>query len=198
MSGGDEQLIRDALEGRQDAFTALVERYQRPVFNLIARLVGDHAVAEELAQETFLKAFRRLETYDVGRGLAPWLLRIAHNTAVDALRRKRPGTATLDPDRAPASSAPGPDRETEHRLLARELTTAIDGLRPEHRAALVLRFQEGQSYQEIAHVLGVAEGTARSHVHRARRQLADAMHRAGWGRAPRPRATNGPSARSTE
>ena len=188
MSLSDDKLVHNALAGRQDAYAGLVQRYERPVFSVIARLVQDPGVAEELAQETFLKAFRRLDTFDQQRSFSAWLLRIAHNTAVDALRRRGPQTLGLDAEtgsdaRVVASRDPGPDRQTESRLLVRDLGAALARLRPEHRLALVLRFQEAQTYKQIAYVMGVSEGTAKSHVHRARRRLADEMRTAGWGGA---------------
>ena len=197
MSVSDDRLVRDALAGRQDAYAGLVRRYERSVFNVIARLVRDPGVAEELAQETFLKAFRRLDTFDQRRRFSPWLLRIAHNTAIDAVRRSGPQTLAIDEGpggdaRVVASSEPGPDRQTEHRLLLHDLVAALARLRPEHRLALVLRFQEAQTYKQIAYVMGVSEGTAKSHVHRARGRLADEMRAAGWGGA-----TNRPGSRST-
>ena len=198
MSVSDDRLIRDALAGRQDAYAGLLQRYERSVFNVVARLVQDPGVAEELAQETFLKAFRRLDTFDQRRSFSAWLLRIAHNTAIDVLRRR--GLQTLGVDAGPggdaraiASSAPGPDRQTEARLLVRDLAAAMAGLRREHRLALVLRFQETQTYKQIAYVMGVSEGTAKSYVHRARRRLADELRIAGWGGA-----TDRPGSRSTK
>ncbi len=188
MSVTDDQLVRDALLGRQDAYTGLLQRYERPVFSLIARLIQDPGVAEELAQETFLKAFRRLDTFDQQRGFSAWLLRIAHNTAVDALRRRGPQNLGIDPGpdvtgSVLASSDPGPDWQTEHRLLIRDLAAALVRLRPEHRLALMLRVQEEQSYQRTAYVMGISEGTAKSYVHRVRRRLADEMRNTGWGSA---------------
>ena len=193
----DDRLVRDALAGRQDVYAGLVRRYERPVFHVIARLVRDPGVTEELAQETFLKAFRRLGTFDQRRGFSPWLLRIAHNTAIDALRRR--GLQTIDIDAASgrdapavASGDPGPDRQVADRMEVRDLLAALARLRPEYRLALVLRFQEEQTYKQIAYVMGVSEGTAKSYVHRARRRLAGEMWTAGWGGAtdrPGPRST---------
>ena len=196
MSGA-LKLVRTALAGRQDAYAELLQRYERPVFNVIVRLVQDPGVAEEIAQETFLKAFRRLDTFDQRRSFSAWLLRIAHNTAIDALRRRGPHTLSLDTGpgsgaRVVASTDPGPDRQTEGRLLVRDLGAALARLRPEHRVALVLRFQEAQPYTQIAYVMGVSEGTAKSYVHRARRRLADEMRTAGWGGA-----TDRPGTRNT-
>ena len=202
MSVSDDRLVRDALAGQQDAYAGLVQRYERPVFSVIARLVQDPGVAEELAQETFLKAFRRLDTFDRQRGFSAWLLRIAHNTAIDALRRRSPQTIPIDAGpgtvaRVVASGDPGPHRQTAHRLLVRDLAAALVRLRPEHRLALGLRFEEAQPYKQIAYVMGVSEGTAKSYVHRARRRLADEMRSAGWGSATGG-ATDRPGSRNTQ
>jgi RNA polymerase sigma-70 factor (ECF subfamily) len=184
----DDEAIGEALAGTQRAYAAIVDRYQRPVYRLITRLVGEPELAAELAQDTFLKAFRRLESFDRSRGFAPWLLRIAHNTAVDALRPGRLETVTTfeAPERATAnlaSSGPGPDRQAEQRLMLRDVEAGLRRLRPDHRTALLLRVQDERSYVDIAYVMGVAEGTAKSYVHRARRQLAADLGRAGWGGA---------------
>ena len=86
----EARLVSEALGGSQSAFEQIVRRYQRPVISLIVRMVGDRGVAEELAQESFVKAFRNLRGFDVTRRLSSWLFRIAHNTALDWLRRSRP------------------------------------------------------------------------------------------------------------
>ena len=86
----EARLVSEALAGSQSAFEQIVRRYQRPVISLIVRMVGDRGVAEELAQESFVKAFRNLRGFDVTRRLSSWLFRIAHNTALDWLRRARP------------------------------------------------------------------------------------------------------------
>jgi RNA polymerase sigma-70 factor (ECF subfamily) len=176
--------VAEALAGSERAFEQIVRRFERPVLGLIARITGDRAGAEDLAQETFIKAFRNLAAFDASRRLSSWLFRIAHNTAIDALRRARPHAVALDaePD-APAHPAlrtgPAPD-PVERAVLGRALDAALAALRPEHRAAVVLRYEEGLAFEEIAHVLGVAEPTARSHVHRARKALAQHLAAAGW------------------
>lgn len=193
----DDEVIGEALAGTQRAYAALVDRYQRPVYRLIARLVGDPSVAAELAQDTFLKAFRRLESFDRSRDFSPWILRIAHNTAVDALRRGRLEEVEVAHEHAQpgvtlASSSPGPHRQTENRLMLPDLQAGLRRLRPDHRTALLLRVEGERSYTDIAYVMGVAAGTAKSYVHRARRQLADDLRGAGWGGA-----TDAPGPRST-
>ncbi len=85
--------MAQALAGSQSAFEQIVRRYQRPIISLIARMTGDRALAEDLAQETFVKAFRSLAAFDTTRRLSSWLFRIAHNTAIDAMRRSHPPQA---------------------------------------------------------------------------------------------------------
>jgi RNA polymerase sigma-70 factor (ECF subfamily) len=167
-----------AAAGSQPAFQEIVRRYERPVFNLIARVVRDPALAEDLAQETFLKTYRSLRSFDLNRKFSSWILRIAHNGALDALRRRRadPVVATSVPEPAvpPAADA------VESAALGEAIERALDGLRPEWRAAVVLRYQEGLSYEEVAEILGIPEGTAKTFVHRARKALAERLGEAGW------------------
>jgi RNA polymerase sigma factor (sigma-70 family) len=163
-----------------------VRRFQRPVISLLVRLTGDSALAEDLAQETFVKAFRNLAAFDATRRLSAWILRIAHNVGVDAMRRRRIRIVSIDatpsPDaphaaEPPAPSAPDP---VERDALRRALQRAMATLRPDQREAVVLRYEEGLSFDEIGQVLGIAEVTARSHVHRARKELARLLTDAGW------------------
>jgi RNA polymerase sigma-70 factor (ECF subfamily) len=182
----EARLVVQALAGSQSAFEQIVGRYQRPVISLIARTTGDRALAEDLAQETFVKAFRNLAAFDTTRRLSSWLFRIAHNVAVDAMRRSRrpPGSV----DARPIASAggahepsvpPGPD-PVERQQLGRALEAALAALRPDQRAAIVLRYENGLSFNEIGAVLGMPEVTARSHVHRARKDLARLLTASGW------------------
>jgi RNA polymerase sigma-70 factor, ECF subfamily len=178
--------VAQALAGSQSAFEQIVRRYQRPIISLIARMTKDRALAEDLAQETFVKAFRSLAGFDTTRRLSSWLFRIAHNTALDALRRSRPavistsaaseasGRASNDP-----AGPPEPD-PVEREALGQALEAALARLRPEHSAAIVLRYDEGLSFEEIGIVLGIPEVTARSHVHRARKELARLLTASGW------------------
>jgi RNA polymerase sigma-70 factor (ECF subfamily) len=181
----ETRLVAEAMTGSQSAFERIVRRYQRPVISLILRILGprgDRALAEDLAQETFVKAYLKLGAFDTTRRLSSWLFRIAHNTAVDALRRSRlplisSGEAEAEVAAAPAAASPDP---VETAALGRALEAALAELRVEYRAAIMLRYEEGLAFEEIAHVLGVPEATARSYVHRARKQLAVHLSEAGW------------------
>ena len=186
----EARLIAQALAGSQSAYEQIVRRYQRPVINLIARLVArpgcDPGLAEDLAQETFVKAFRSLSTCDASRRFSSWLFRIAHNTAIDEVRRPRVATVSIDQPapgeerRVREPSAPPEPDPVERAALGGALETALDRLRPEYRSAVVLRYQEGLSFDDIGHVLGIPEATARTHVHRARKELARLLADAGW------------------
>jgi RNA polymerase sigma-70 factor (ECF subfamily) len=152
---------------------------------LIARMTGDWALAEDLAQDAFVKAFRNLAAFDTKRRLSSWLFRIAHNTALDALRRSRPVTVSIDISGAADDMRDGPAippaaDPVERKALGQALDAALSDLRPEFRAAIVLRYEDGLSFDEIGRVLGVPEVTARSHVHRARKELARRLTDAGW------------------
>jgi RNA polymerase sigma-70 factor (ECF subfamily) len=114
------------------------------------------------------------------------LFRIAHNTAIDSLRRARPRTQSLEPSGSASDEAaldppapPEPD-PVEREALGEALERAMATLRPEYRAAMTLRYEEGLAFDEIAHVMSIPEATARSHVHRARKELAAVLRAGGW------------------
>jgi RNA polymerase sigma-70 factor (ECF subfamily) len=175
----DEVTLRRAQRGDQTAARALVVRYQRPVFALLSRLLGPagrRALVEDLAQETFLRAFRALPTFRPGAEarLSTWLLTIATRLALDELRRRRPPAAPLDQIPAPAPGAAA-DLAAERRQLGRAIERAVQALRPEYRAAFLLREVHELEYEEIARALGVDLGTVKSRLARARQALRQAL-----------------------
>jgi RNA polymerase sigma-70 factor (ECF subfamily) len=185
----DEELAVAASRGSEEAFRELVERFERPVFGLIVRIVRRSELAEELAQETFVKAWRALARFDPDRKFSSWLFKIAHNSALDSLRRKGEEPLSLD---EPVAEGEGPrelpaDPNAEDPLVrltargaGRALERAIAALRPQYREVLLLRFAEGLAYEEIAEVLGAPLGTVKVHLFRARKELAEAMREQGW------------------
>ena len=192
----DAELAVDARRGSSDACTALVRRFERPVYNLIVRLVQDPGRAEELTQDAFVKMFRALGQYDPRRRFSSWLFRIAHNTAVDALRQRQVLLASprLDQDGEaidpvadlPDLTSDSPETRLMRGQLAAALDRAIDTLRPEYRAVVILRHHAELEYEEIAEVMGLPLGTVKTYLHRARRQLAGHLREAGLGAETRP------------
>lgn len=187
----DAELVAAARDGREEACRELVRRFERPVYSLIARMVGDPGTAEDLAQEVFVKAFRRLDTYDPQRKLSSWLFKIAHNATIDFLRRKDPETVALEGGEEEGGglaavladeSAESPDSRAERRELARALESAIAGLRPGYRELVVMFYCQGISYPEICEITGLPVGTVKTNLHRARKLLAERMTALGFAR----------------
>lgn len=189
MMSREQDWVRRTLSGSQEAFAEIVDRYQRPVFSIIVRMVRDPALAEDLTQETFIKAFRALATFDPQRKLSSWLFTIAHNTTIDHLRKKAPQTVPLETDDEsanPMDKLPSDDRETPERAaMSRDLAAAFEqelrAMRPEYAEILVLRFQQGLAYDEISEITGLPMGTVKTHLFRARRQLAKRLADRGLG-----------------
>lgn len=183
----DEKWVRRTLAGSEEAFAEIVKRYQRPVFSIIVRMVRDAGLAEDLTQETFIKAFRALKSFDPKRKLSSWLFTIAHNTAIDHLRRKALQTVPLEAESEghdlletlPAAGVDTPERAAMSRELAQAFERELRAMRPEYAEILVLRFQEGLAYEEISEVTGLPIGTVKTHLFRARRQLAKRLARHG-------------------
>lgn len=185
----DADLVARALAGSERAFGDLVRRYERPIFSLIVRMVHDASIAEDVAQETFLKAFRRLDTFDPTRKFSSWLFKIAHNATLDHLRRPSLDTLPLeahDDGEADFASvladekSESPEAGAGRYDLARALDRGLRGLRPDYAEVLLLRFRQGLSYQEIAEVTGQPLGTVKTNIHRARKELATALGGLGW------------------
>ncbi|MCZ6727152.1 MAG: sigma-70 family RNA polymerase sigma factor [Acidobacteria bacterium] len=189
MAKSDQKLIAAAKRGSEDAYRALVERYQQPILGLLLRVVRNHAWAEDLAQETFIKAFRALDSYQLERKFSSWLFKIAHNTAIDALRRRRLDTVPLEkpdadaPDLLDCLSGPevdSPETVLRGRDLGVAMVEAIGELRPDYRSVVELRFVQGLAYEEIAEIMDLPLGTVKTHLHRARKILVRVLSERGW------------------
>jgi RNA polymerase sigma-70 factor (ECF subfamily) len=190
VTPSDAELVQQALAGSQEAYHALVGRYATPAVNLATRMVQDRALAEDLAQEAFARAFERLSTYDQQRRFVSWFFQILHNVTVDYLRRKRPNIVSLDgleeaghPVIAASAPSGQPDAQAEQAALARAMDAALAQIRPEYREAVVLRYREDLSVQEIADAMSLPEGTVKTYLYRARKELAAILSAQGWATA---------------
>lgn len=169
----EPELIRDAQTGDRAAFAVLVERYWDRLYRWLYHLTHDAHAAEDLAQETFLKAFAAIHRFKAGTNFRAWLFRIGHNNFVN-LHRSRSNSRHALPVDAP-SRQEGPVDQTLSREALQQLARAVGRLPPEFRAAFLLRAEEGMSFRSLAAVLGVTEETARWRVFKARQKLVHAL-----------------------
>lgn len=176
----DQQLVTRTRSGRPDAYGELVRRYQTDVFNVIYRLTGEQQEALDLAQETFVRSYHALDTFDITRPFGPWIKRIATNLTLNTLQRRRVTTVTLTRTSAATDDTTEwelPDRSTEPETiyLTNERDTlvrnAILELPPHYRAVIELRHFQELSYEEIAEALDITLSDVKSHLFRARRHL---------------------------
>lgn len=163
MQEPEPEVVRAAAGGDLDAFDVLVRSFQEPVWRYLRGMVSDAALAEDLAQETFLRAFTRLHTFAYRSRFSTWLFQVARNLAVDALRGRE--RRNLLPTRlGPTTPAPGVE-------LGSELGAAVATLSPKLREALLLVEVMGFTCRETGQILSVPEGTVKSRLFHARRQL---------------------------
>ncbi|MDH4132462.1 MAG: sigma-70 family RNA polymerase sigma factor [Gemmatimonadota bacterium] len=184
----DQEVVLQARDGLEAAYRELIRRYERPIFSLIYRMVRDRALAEDLSQETFIKALNAIESYRPEYKFSSWIFKIANNAAIDQIRRRELNTLSLDgsphattPDEIEATalqvSARGlsPLEALESQELGGMIEKAIGRLRPEYRACILLRHVEGLAYEEIAELMNLPLGTVKTYIHRARNELRDLL-----------------------
>ncbi|MFA5138095.1 MAG: RNA polymerase sigma factor [Elusimicrobiota bacterium] len=167
----DLSAVQRCLRGETAVFSELLGRYKLRVFSYLLRVVRNPSDAEDLAQETFLKAYSKLGSYDPAHPFLTWLFRIAHNCAVDLLRRRRPEEFSLEDEEEPletADPAADPERRAESASTRESVDHALAGLPAPYREALILRHREGLDYRSMAGVLGVPEGTVKIRIFRGR------------------------------
>ncbi len=180
----DQEVVLQARAGHQEAYRELIRRYERPVFALLFRMVRDRELAEDLAQETFVKALNAIESYRPEFKFSSWIFKIANNAAIDQLRRRELDTLSLDG--SPHAETPEAMQATALQIGARQespldtveakelggaIEAAIGRLRPEYRSCILLRHVEGRAYEEIAQILNLPLGTVKTYIHRARNEL---------------------------
>ncbi len=170
----DNELIGRVLEGDQEAFAALVARHEARIRGLLGRMLGCEERARDLAQETFVAAYRGLASFRRESRFSTWLYRIACNRAASALRRSRP-TASLAAVAEQADSGPSVSAGLEQADLQRVIREALGGLDERFRAVVILADMEDASYEQIAETLGIPVGTVRSRLHRGRLELRERL-----------------------
>jgi RNA polymerase sigma-70 factor (ECF subfamily) len=169
--------LERARRGDEQAFGKLVEAYQGPVYNLAYRMLGSAGEAEDAAQETFVRIYTKLHTYQPDRKLSSWIFSIASHYCIDRLRR-RGHASWLSLDEDPLVTVlPSGERDPEDEVMREEVRDEIQGLveqlPPAYRAPLILRYWQDMSYQEIADVLGLSVQAVKSRLHRARLQITE-------------------------
>jgi RNA polymerase sigma-70 factor (ECF subfamily) len=168
-TGDEADLVRKAQAGDKSSFATLVDRYWERLYRWLCRLTRNGTIAEDLAQETFLKAFAAIKSFQAGSNFRAWLFRIAHNNFVNQRRANRHTKVPLVPEIAEDNR--GPVGEILSREALKLVAEAVSKLPSDFRGALLLRVEEGLSFRDIAEVLSITEETARWRVFKARQKL---------------------------
>ena len=170
----DRDLILRARRGDPEAYGDLVSRHQTGVFNVCYRILHNRADAEDLAQETFIRALDRLHTFDLEREFSPWIRRVAANLCLNHIEAQKP-SAPLDEERdEDKTQSPGEQVEVKER--SEQIRSALASLPPHYRLVVELRHYQELSYDEIASELNIPLSDVKSHLFRARKLLAEKLH----------------------
>jgi RNA polymerase sigma-70 factor (ECF subfamily) len=173
----DQELVARARQRDEAAFGELLQRYRQPIFRFVWRLLDNAADADEVAQETFVRAWQHLAEFDPRQKFSTWLFALARNAAIDRLRwRKRHPTETLAPD-APLPAATSVTAEVQNRELSDQIAAAVQALPEDQRTALVLAEYEGLSHAEIGAVMHCSAKSVESRLYRARQFLRGRLER---------------------
>jgi RNA polymerase sigma-70 factor (ECF subfamily) len=178
----DGELVLTAVAGRESAFEELVRRYQRPIASYVYRMVGDYDAALDLTQEVFIKVYNSLDRYRSEFKFSTWIYKIAHNAAIDHLRRHSVRdqilTAGIDGSRSEIvieSRRLTPEQESEREERRSEIESVVQSLPAAYRELIVLRHSHDLSYDEIAEVTGLPLGTVKNRLFRAREAMRDLL-----------------------
>jgi RNA polymerase sigma-70 factor (ECF subfamily) len=174
----EQELIRRARAGDEAAFTPLVETYNSAIYNLCYRMLGEPNEAEDAAQETFLRAYAQLQTYDPARPFKTWLFAIASHHCIDRLRKRRLTWLSIEDEQLPPHPAlqeqsPGPEEQSVRREQSEAIQGLLSKLAPEDRNVIVMRYWYDYSYEEIARTTGATVSAVKSRLHRARGAIAE-------------------------
>ncbi len=174
MQGNEAEFLSKAQRGDSQAFTWLVETYQRPVFSLCYRMTGNALDAEDAAQETFLRAYKNLRRYDNSRPFSTWLLSIAAHYCIDQARRRRPVFSVDElPEPDLPEPTPGPEANLSRKEEQQRVHAVLNLLDPVDRAAVIMYYWYDFSYDEICQALSLSLSAVKSRLHRARRSMAE-------------------------
>jgi len=175
-----QKFVDDALQGKQYAFKALMDRYQPGIFKMIYQIIKNREETEDLVQETFLKAFKSLESYNNKYAFSTWLYKIAFNHSIDTIRKRKLKTFSID---KPIKFSKGeitheikdesfsPDKNLLYKESIDNILEQIESLPEKYKRALVLRHQEDYSYEDISKILKIPIGTVKARIFRAREML---------------------------
>ena len=174
----DRDLVAIAIAGREGSFEELVRRYQRPIAAYVYRMVGNYESALDLTQEIFIKVYNSLSRYRAEFKFSTWIYKIAHNAAVDHLRRTATREQSLvvgtegDSFELPLESGrPTPEQESERKERRGEIEAVVRGLPANYRELIILRHSQDLSYEEIVEVTGLPLGTVKNRLFRAREMM---------------------------
>ena len=177
MCETESQLIAEAKAGNKEAFSELVEKYQKPVFSVCYRMLGTPTAAEDAAQEAFIRAYQALDRYDPERSFATWILSIASNYSIDQLRKKKVTILSMDSDKHAWLAPPDPGPSPEKVALVKEKSALVQAILADlaetDRAAVVLQYWHDYSYEEIAETLDLSSSAVKSRLFRARKLMAE-------------------------
>jgi RNA polymerase sigma-70 factor (ECF subfamily) len=177
---GDDELILRVQGGDRVSYDLLVKRYQRRIYFLALRMARDHDVADDIAQETFVRAWFAIGSFEIGRNFYTWIYRICMNLSINHLKRRRFAVAAsqmsdeTDPLEREAGGASPYDAMVSEEMTSR-IESAIESLSPKYKAVLVLRVYENMSYEDIARTLEISVGTVMSRLFRAREKIREAL-----------------------
>jgi len=183
----DLELITSAIRGREDGFEALVLRYQRPITGYIFRMLGDYEASLDVSQEVFIKVYNSLSRYSSEYKFSTWLYRIAHNAAIDHMRRNSVCPQSLETENADGTyqiqiecPKPTPEQNRERSEWRTEISHVVKRLPAAYRELILLRHSQDLSYDEIAEVTGLPLGTVKNRLFRAREMMREIFIERGF------------------
>jgi RNA polymerase sigma-70 factor (ECF subfamily) len=183
----DAELITTALNGREESFEELVRRYQSPIVNFVYRMLGDYDASLDVTQEIFIKVYNSLARYSSEYKFTTWLYRIAHNAAIDYMRRQNPNQQSLELENDEGnyqlqieSPNPTPEQERERDEWRMEIESVVRCLPNNYRDLIILRHSQDLSYEEIAEITNLPLGTVKNRLFRAREMMREMFIERGF------------------